>query len=1707
MRNPVKRRIEEQQWVLWFRSLPTHPAVQTGEIISPAVEVIESTSSSEAPAPTTGDAFIFKVRRPTLSSAPLPPPPIMDWILPGWEEVDGHVEIISERKETNEEGTRTIARFDDEPERRQLMERWLAQRNLWVQTEKPARDAHGLFMRLYELRAQLERETERFELVLGDGILIWRRPEGDVHHPLLLQRLQLEFDPEIPEFTLRETDHTVELYSPLLRSIPDVDGRQMARCREELEQDQYHPMGGDATSGFLRRLVVRLSPMGEFVDRPPSRGDDAHPKITRDPVIFLRARTLGYAVALEAILEDLQGREDLPLSLLNIVGIEASVPDEPVSRISRVDDGSEDEHILLSKPANREQVQIAQRLDHHGAVLVQGPPGTGKSHTIANLVGHLLAQGKRVLITSHTTKALRVLHQQVVEDLQPLCASVLESDSQSQEQLKAAIGQINERLSSSDPHDLRIEAEYLQQKRRRILEELRNTRKRLTNARGDEYRDIVFAGGTFPPSRAARLVAQGQGVDDWIPGPVALGEPLPLSIAEVTLLYRTNLTVTPEDERELSAVLPNASDLLNPDEFQRLVEDYTRLTPGDSGIRVDLWLRPPAEQNPDILASIEQQLTQVAKILQTARSWELAVIAAGQFGGIHREVWDNLLMLVDSTYETSLRAEETLLQYAPALAADLSLDEQIRLLDEIVDHFDGGGKLGRVTLLMHSSWKRLLQQARVLDAPPQDAEHFRALQTLAHLQRERNELTGRWERQMAPHNGPTQADLGEHPERVCFQYGQLLKKALAWYEEEWAPLVTDLERQGFRWSVFLQEIPTDFDQHSELLRLRDAVLTRLPSVLRARIDCIHRDRVDRTLTQLSQRLSSTSGDANSIGVVRQLHAAVSMRDAVAYRRAFERLVEIEGRREDVDLRQQLLHKLEVVAPTWAAAIRDRRPPNEGWNPPGNVMAAWVWRQLHDELVARSNTSLDELQEQINNLSVELQKTTAKLVDRLAWAAQVRRTSLSQRKALVGWLQTVKRIGKGTGKRVPGLRAEARKLMGECRTAVPVWIMPLVRVVENYDPRTTRFDVVIIDEASQSDVLALIALYLAQQVIIVGDDEQVSPDAVGQKIEGVEFLINEHLRGIPNAHLYDGLLSIYDLARQSFGGVICLREHFRSVPEIIQFSNQLSYEGKILPLRDPSHVNLKPHVLAYRVEGVPNSDSVSSKNVNHDEAHAVASLLVAATEQPEYAEKTFGVISLVGEDQAREIDRLLREHLTTVAYEQRRIICGNPAQFQGDERDVIFLSMVDGPNPSGGPLALREAGARDMWKKRFNVAASRARDQMWVVHSLNPDTDLKPSDIRRRLIRHAQDPRAILRSLEQAEHQTDSEFERQVMSRLVAANYRVRPQWKVGHYRIDLVVEGDGKRLAIECDGDRYHPMEKLADDMARQAILERLGWIFVRIRGSAFFRNPDRAMEPVFRRLHDLGIPPVGDESEERSGQQCESELRDRIISRAGDLRAEWEAHSISSTAVRNGHRNSESSPHQDRAGVQASSQSNPRLQQHGAMVSARSVLSSTGVQHLPPALPDKGADGSPIDRINQRTANSRRRVKGSPRRKRTETLHIPDSEAIDPRSGEGKNAGSAPTWDPLIESIARRLPSSLQKCARCHGQNQVWIRSRGPFLECRSCGRQYTVPDNVIVGSLHELKMRCKTCQAPAVSFVPTRRDPFVACALYPRCAYNVPG
>lgn len=556
-----------------------------------------------------------------------------------------------------------------------------------------------------------------------------------------------------------------------------------------------------------------------------------------------------------------------------------------------------------------------------------------------------------------------------------------------------------------------------------------------------------------------------------------------------------------------------------------------------------------------------------------------------------------------------------IMTHGPRIEDGRSPSELLPIVDEIIQHIEAGKSFGLVTKLTKPDCHKFIATVRIGNRPPalNDAIQFRAVRALLRMREARENLVERWERQIAIQGGPSSSELGDKPEQVCRQFISPIQGCLDWHGSTWMSLETEFERLGFHWPTYLDSIPPETGANADLHRLRKAVLGELEQILKARAGWLRLENLKQTWAGWFAVVSEVNqSDAAVTQRLRQ-----SLRDALPleYQKAYEDLVRLKNLEPDLTTRRDLLARLERTAPAWASAMQNRHPFHSKPELPGDPLKAWEWRQLHDELERRAKVSLDDLQLQIELLSRELLDATSQLVEKLTWMNLIRQTSHEQKQALGAYAAMRNKLTKtGKGVRDAELRAGARRAMSVAKGAVPVWIMPLNEVAETFDPRTTRFDVVIIDEASQCDPTAMFALYLGRQTIVVGDDEQVTPVAVGVEMEQVQRLIQVHLQEIPHKELYDGEFSIYEFAQLAFGGVIRLVEHFRCAPNIIAFSNGLSYRWEIKPLRESSSIKLNPHVVPYRVE----SQRGQNVGANEDEAVTVASLICAAIEQPEYA---------------------------------------------------------------------------------------------------------------------------------------------------------------------------------------------------------------------------------------------------------------------------------------------------------------------------------------------------------------------------------------------------------------------------------------------------------------------------------------------------------
>ena len=132
---------------------------------------------------------------------------------------------------------------------------------------------------------------------------------------------------------------------------------------------------------------------------------------------------------------------------------------------------------------------------------------------------------------------------------------------------------------------------------------------------------------------------------------------------------------------------------------------------------------------------------------------------------------------------------------------------------------------------------------------------------------------------------------------------------------------------------------------------------------------------------------------------------------------------------------------------------------------------------------------------VATLNDEIRGLTASIGEHLAWRSCLASLTPGQRQHLTLYRQAMSKYGQGKGKFAAKWLAAAQKELEQCRAAVPAWVMPTYRVAESLSPASDAFDVVIIDEASQSGVDALFLWWLGKKVVIVGDDEQISPDAV------------------------------------------------------------------------------------------------------------------------------------------------------------------------------------------------------------------------------------------------------------------------------------------------------------------------------------------------------------------------------------------------------------------------------------------------------------------------------------------------------------------------------------------------------------------------------------------------------------------------------------
>ncbi len=1349
------------------------------------------------------------------------------------------------------------------PERTALHERFQAylenEWRPWAAAEAPRRRTIHRYNQLFALQQAIASEGAEtpLELVWGIGYAVWKKDGAPVpvRHPLLVQACEVRLDEAsfALEVRPRETEPRLEVEAYAEWGLPGVRPLEafwaLARSGGAQRLNPFEPATFEAT---LKAAVGHLDPEGAYepeLDGPPLPAPGPHLLVTGSGVLFGRKRPGDvFLDDVRRLRTALQAAGELPPVIGSLVEAgDDSVrvqPEVPFRGLSSSDGAPGVRELYFPLPYNEEQLSIVRKLEANDGVVVQGPPGTGKTHTIANVICHYLAQGKRVLVTAKGESALAVVQEKLPERIRPLCVALLSDEREGLKQFEHAIQTIAARVAALDPEQARRAIAAAEQGLAQLHERIALVDAAIADAAHRQMRSYTYQGRKVTPEEMARMVQAQAAEHAWFDDESPSADGLPAEAEHIGPLREARRRVG-ADLVYVGHTLPPAEALPPWPELLAVHRDLVRARAIEADVQRGAFLaladsRPETVERARALAGF---LAERRQLLQS-----LAALGLPWLDALRRRLegmppGDPLLRALREVCAALGRLDQersAQVAHAAEVPADAEIDADFPAAVARLARGRGAfpGFFGKAQA------RSLLAAVRVAGVPARTPADWQAVQEVLDWRLAARRALARWAalaaelglppapgtslEQGVRELGPAQSAV-DLAWRLDFEHERLLGARLA---EVFGHAVA--ERLAGDAEALVGHATESLQAHLDRHRLGHAEqrLQALLALVDARSGGIGGELRD----FLSGAVGRPSADE---GVLQSTWRAIQAEHA----RLAELWPEIERIRDTCALIER------AGAPKWAQRLRST-PAGELEDPalPASWRMAWKWR-LALRFLDRidSHHKLRDLFEERRMLTASLARAYQNLVAEKTWLGVHRNAPDSVRQALQAYLNAVQVMGSGTGVRALRHRKIARDAMARAYKAVPCWVLPQWRVSETVPAEPGLFDLVIVDEASQSDIGALPALLRGRKLLVVGDHQQVSPSSVGLAEERIRDLAERFLAQQPHASEMTPDKSVYDLARVVFAGnSVMLREHFRSVPPIIEFSNREFYGHRIRPLRLPgAHERLDPPLVDVFVRG-----GFRRGDVNLPEALAVVDEIVAILANPWLAGRTIGVVTLLGHEQAACIHKLVAERIAPQDVVARRISVGPPAVFQGRERDIMLVSMVLAPGDRAAPR-------RADLLQRFNVALSRARDRMVLFRSVDGH-EFGEDTLNGRVIRHFARPfQREARGGEAARERCLTAFERELFDELAGRGFLVQPQVACGGHSIDLVVEGrEGRRLAIECDGDGLQGADAWSEQVARQRVLERAGWTFWRCFASAFVRRRDETVADLLRTLERLGIEP-----------------------------------------------------------------------------------------------------------------------------------------------------------------------------------------------------------------------------------------------------------
>jgi len=1098
--------------------------------------------------------------------------------------------------------------------------------------------------------------------------------------------------------------------------------------------------------------------------------------------------------------------------------------------------GEEDFSVFFPLPFNKEQKQIYENYLKNRLTVVTGPPGTGKSHTIVNILCSLLAQGKRVLVTAQTDKALESLLDKIPETFDDLIFTKIQLETnQNRFSLEKSIGNISKILTDSFYLNVESKIEELDS----LKAEYIKLKSEIIQALEKEYTQVKI-NDSFDGLRAYQIVEKFESKNpeewNWIQDELtdeelSNFELIRQEILKFKQLSDTEIRYSNSLDIDISTVLDKLEnfDFKN---FLLLQENYTKQL-NHLGL---------TEFSKDKVLKIK--LEKIREIASEFSTSDIVLKNIKELEQIQKQINSH----ISQENRTANKTFSDLVQNGTKYLLDI----------ETYLSFAENGKAGFLTRLANSNFKQVLY-----------LEQFTINGKKCNNKNEILQLKSLIEDLVIVNNNFN----------LLKQNGYLFSFDDNSNLIEKSKVLNDvLKKVEINKNVVSQiQFNSDFINLSEYSQINLFNIDEL-----ARKAILLKDDFEK-LQNLNNKLNEQKQVLQNIdNVIEQSTIKVIFSEFLPV----NKIVDVQ-KFEHIKIKFLEIGKQIEIEQTFINLKKylNKLIPNtfDSLNKVSNHYISkenFEYASANEFIKQAEFIDLQKCKEELSFINKKIFQIKCDILFDLAKSNFKNKFEKDEVDSFINLLeeykynlsQSVRKIRNQTQYQIL-----TRKNSIDISKRLSCWVMKFNDVLNSVGKEPEIFDCVIVDEASQLDFNSLILSYYAENMIIVGDDKQTSPSSLtGADGNDFESIKNKHLKFLgANALHIKSDNSLFMLSKMIAGtSNLTLREHFRCVPEIIEFSKREFYDNSLRPLKQINSNRLPPKETFFV------QDAFTEDKIVHKEIQEIKKFLQRILKDDQYANKSIGVVSLGTvnhTEKLKDIKEDLANEFGKEKIDKHKLIIEDSPKFQGDERDVMIVSLGVAldfqklkDNQNAKPRAI--ISSQDEFKK-INVALSRAREQMILFHSVKSE-HLQSSDFRNKILTFFNDEVKLIAPLqiddyiiERFRHNVpepfDSWFEYDITKSLIENGYSyIQPQYNVKeselfynhklgkqvyiNFKIDLVVHNNGKMIAIECDGDPFHSLpEDVAYDIERQEFLERVGWKVYRVLYSAFKRSPKEEIEKI----------------------------------------------------------------------------------------------------------------------------------------------------------------------------------------------------------------------------------------------------------------------